>query len=165
MGGAGSDTLANHMLRYNMASQRCLAGAQHEAAHVVVGVALGMRMRRAVLEPPGAGRTWTWSGGVWFDGRASTTEAWGLMLAAGVAWEWAVAGHARFARGDLALLRSMGVGTRDRVRALATASGAMLAGLGAAHARVTRALLERDLGPDDIAALARGERPSADDGA
>lgn len=135
--------------------KRSLDVAQHEAAHIVVGAALGMRMRRAVLEArPG----WTWSGGVWFDGRASTTEAWGLMLAAGVAWEFATAGHARGARGDLAVLRSMGVGTRDRVRALATASAALLAGLGPAHARVTRALLERDLTGQDIARLARGER-------
>jgi hypothetical protein len=138
-----------------MSARRPLDVAQHEAAHIVVGTALGMRLRRAVLEQvPG----WEWSGGVWFDGRASTTEAWGLMLAAGVAWEWATVGHARGARGDLAVLRSMGVPTRDRVRALATASGAMLAALGAAHARVTRALLARDLTGADIAALARGER-------
>lgn len=136
---------------------RSLTVAQHEAAHIVVGTALGMRMRRAVLEAePG----WSWSGGVWFDGRASTTEAWGLMLAAGVAWEWATVGHARGAIGDLAVLRSMGVPTRARVRALATASGAMLAGLGAVHARVTRALLARDLAGADVAALARGERLS-----
>lgn len=140
-----------------MAPTRPLNVAQHEAAHIVVGVALGMRMRRAVLEAePG----WTWSGGVWFDGRSSTTEAWGLMLAAGCAWELATAGHMRGARGDLAVLRSMGVHTRPRVRALATASGAMLAGLGVAHARVTRALVERDLSGRDVVALARGERLS-----
>jgi hypothetical protein len=135
--------------------------AQHEAAHVVVGVALGLRVKRAELDPPRAG--WSRSGGVWFDGRAGTTEAWGLMLAAGVAWETALRGHARGASGDLAVLRHMHVHTRDRVRALSTAAAALLAGLGPEHARVTRALLERDLTGRDVEALARGERIGKDE--
>jgi len=135
---------------------RPLDVAQHEAAHVVVGVALGLRVRLAQLDPPRPG--WTRSGGVWFDGRSGTTEAWGLMLAAGVAWERALRGHARGAAGDLAVLRSMHVHTAPRVRALELAAAALLAGLGPAHARVTRALLERDLSGADIAALAAGAR-------
>lgn len=138
---------------------RRVADAGHEAAHIVVGSALGMRMRKAVLEvKPG----WEPSGGVWFDGRCGTTEAWGLMLAAGVAWELVLVGNSRYASGDISLLRAMGVDTRDRVRALSTAAAAMLTGLGPVHARVTRALVDHDLTGAEIAAIGRGERLSDD---
>jgi hypothetical protein len=139
-----------------VANERSLDVAQHEAAHVVVGVALGLRIKRAEIDPPRPG--WTKSGGVWFDGRCGTTEAWCIMLAAGVVWEQALHGHARGASGDLAVLRSIYVCTRNRVRPFAVAASALLAGLGPAHARVTRALLERDLTGADITLLAQGER-------
>ncbi len=141
---------------------RSLEVAQHEAAHVVVGCALGLRVRRAVLVPARKGER-VGAGWAEFDGRLGTIEAWGLMLAAGVAWELALHGARGWAeaRGDVIELARMHVHTRPRVRALATAAGAMLASLAPVHARVTRALLERDLGPADVAALARGERPAA----
>jgi hypothetical protein len=140
------------------AQGRDLATAQHEAAHIVVGAALGMHMRRAVLEhAPG----WDWSGSAWFDGRYGTNEAWALMLAAGIAWERAASRSMHGARGDLALLRGMGFNTRQRVRVLCLAAGAMLAGRGGIHARVTRALLDRDLDGSDFVALAHGQRPDS----
>lgn len=87
------------------------------------------------------------------------------MFAGGVAWERALGhGDPTDASCDLRWCKRL-LGSNANVEASVRAAAAMLAGLGAAHARVTRALLERDLGPDDIAALARGERPSADDGA
>lgn len=144
-----------------MAAQRCLDSAQHEAAHLVVGVALGLRVRRVVIEPAPA-KGWTQPGYCWFN--AGPTLAESLMFAAGIAWERALGhGDPTDASIDAAWCRSL-VGPAN-VEASVRAAGAMLAGLGGVHARVTRALLERDLGPDDIAALARGERPSADDGA
>jgi hypothetical protein len=137
------------------AQGRDLATAQHEAAHIAVGGALGMRMRKAVVEyTPG----WDWSGGAWFDGRYGTNEAWALMLAAGIAWERAASKSMHGARGDVALLRGMGFDTPQRVQVLVLAAGAMLAGRGVIHARVTRALIERDLDGHDFAALARGGR-------
>jgi ATP-dependent exoDNAse (exonuclease V) beta subunit len=88
--------------------------------------------------------------------------------AAGVAWERAAAPSVRDEEGlqchDWAELLEA-TPSRHDAETCVRAAAALLAGLGAAHARVTRALLERDLGPADIAALARGERPSADDGA
>lgn len=151
-----------------MPTQRTLAIAQHEAAHVVVGVALGLRLGRASALP------WAVDGDegdgyCWFPlppRRRTWADA--VTGAAGVAWERAVApnvpddvGVQRF---DWAALLEA-VPSRHDAETCVRAAAALLAGLGDAHARVTRALLERDLGPDDIAALARGERPSADDGA
>ena len=132
---------------------RCLPTAQHEAAHIVVGCALGLRVTRATLEQiPG----YEWSGIVWFDGRAGALEAWALMFAAGVAWEKAAGEHPYGASGDASQLRSMGY-TKKRSQALVIASAAMLANLGPVHARVTRALIERDLDGRDLATLASGE--------
>lgn len=86
--------------------------------------------------------------------------------AAGVAWERAVAPSVPDEEGaqchDWADLLAA-TPTRHDAETCVRAAAALLATLAAAHARVTRALLERDLGPDDIAALARGERLSADD--
>ena len=147
-----------------MAPRRLLSVAQHEAAHVVVGVALGLRLGRASALPWAEGE-----GYCWFPlppGRRTWADA--VTGAAGVAWERAVeptiADDVGGQRGDWAELLAA-VPSRHDAETCVRAAAALLAGLGAAHARVTRALLERDLGPDDIAALARGERPSADDGA
>lgn len=156
------------MLRYHMAAQRSLVGAQHEAAHVVVGVALGLKLGRA------SAARWALDGVAcegycWFPlppGRREWADT--LMRAAGVAWERAIAPAVADPDGpqcdDWAEILAY-VPSRHDAETCVRAAAALLAGLGAAHARVTRALLERDLGPDDIAALARGERPSADDGA
>lgn len=145
-------------------SKRSLAVAQHEAAHVVVGVALGLKLGRASALPWGDAE-----GYCWFPlppGRRTWADA--VTGAAGVAWERAVAPSVADAEGvqchDWAELLAA-VPSRHDAETCVRAAAALLTTLGGAHARVTRALLERDLGPDDIAALARGERPSADDGA
>lgn len=143
-------------------SGRCLAAAQHEAAHVVVGVALGLRLRVAsVAASYQDGRKL--DGYARFDGRCGTTEAFGLMLAAGVAWERNVTGSDTFARGDLGVLREMHIRTPARVAALARASWSLLRELGPVHARLTRALVERDLTGADLTALARGEALPGED--
>jgi hypothetical protein len=137
---------------------RSFAVAQHEAAHVVVGVALGLRLKRACILPPG-GRVVGYAG---FDKRCGTAEAFTLMLAAGVAWEEIAAGSWDEARGDLAVLREMGIPTRARVAVLTKAAHALLARLRPVHAQVARALLARDLSGADISTIARGELPEAD---
>jgi hypothetical protein len=83
------------------------------------------------------------------------------MTAAGVAWERAIApercdehGPARYDWIDLL----ENTPSRHDAETCVRAASALLAGLGVVHARVTRALLERDVTGDDIAALARGER-------
>jgi hypothetical protein len=139
-----------------------LATAQHEAAHVVVGVHLGLRLRRVeLLAPVGASANgWfdvSWGGLVWFERGPAAALA--LMYAAGVAWEGALGSTSP---ADARLVREIMPG-RGSVKACARAAGALLAGLGTAHARVTRALLEAGtLTGADIAAIARGEKLPAD---
>lgn len=132
---------------------RCLADAQHEAAHVVVGLALGLRLARVALgekqAPGGAfvGET-VWHGDPW------PREAGLLMTAAGVAWERRC-GNLRHAAYDIADLRRAGVKGNARIRVLETAAWSILATRAGVHARVTRALVERDLTASDVRRLAR----------
>lgn len=127
----------------------------HEAAHVVVGVALGARLHSAVVrrwyrngEPCDA---WTW-----FPYATDTIEA--LITAAGVAWS----GATRDGLGayDEADLRALVRGSRNAYRAYVTAAAAILETRATAHARVVRALLEHDLTHADIERLALGVSPS-----
>jgi hypothetical protein len=83
------------------------------------------------------------------------------MFAAGLAWDKAVR-DPRENRADRAAVLQL-VSTRHGLDTCVRAAGAMLASLGAVHARVTRALLSRDLTGADVAALARGERFSGGD--
>lgn len=129
---------------------RSLEDAQHEAAHLVVGVAVGMRLIEAVLRPRGDDLGYTW-----FYAGTSLQE--NLMSAAGIAWERQV-GDLVHARGDFACLRAKGVRAYRTIRALEVAAWAILRERAGAHVLVTRALLERDLTGRDVARLARGER-------
>lgn len=139
-----------------MKVERCLEAAQHEAAHLVVGVSLGLRLRCAGVEPA-PGPDWTAPGYCWFALQGYTLRkrsALALMYAAGIAWE---AGFDRPSLVDAQLCRKL-VTSRQDVYALEKAARAMLIGLSPIHARVTRALLDRDLTAADVARLARGER-------
>jgi hypothetical protein len=128
---------------------RDLADAQHEAAHVVVGVALGAKVSRVTLA--GGGDV---LGCVDY---LAPREAELLLLAAGVVWERRV-GDLEHASYDLAALRRLRVYGQARLVALERAAWAVLSGAAGLHARVTRALLERDLTARDVARLARGEK-------
>lgn len=134
---------------------RTLEAAQHEAAHIVVGAAFGLRLVRATL---GRRRyeALLVDGLTEFNRRHGSLEAWLLMFAAGIAWSRAM-GQEWQGSGDLAALRRMGCTTKGAVDALVVAAGAMLKERALAHARVTRALLDRDLTGADVDALARGE--------
>jgi hypothetical protein len=133
---------------------RRLDVAQHEAAHVVVGVAVGLKMRTARLN--GGGDSF---GDVWFPEAFGVQGA--LMYAAGAAWEKATPsgyGHEH----DLRAIRTLGF-RGPALNSLLLAAGDMLAARGPIHRRVTQALLEKDLSGHDIAALARGERLKDED--
>jgi hypothetical protein len=130
-----------------------LGYAQHEAAHVVVGVAVGLRLRRATLQ-----RHQDY--GAYAEFWEGAREGMLLMFAAGVAWERRCGdlGDARF---DLQEIRRMRVKGNARIRALEVGAWAILAGRAGAHARVTRALLEGDLTAREIARMVRGAHPHA----
>lgn len=147
-------------------SQPDLSAAQHEAAHVVVGVSLGLVLGRASAvawcDGPDA-----CAGYAWFPlppGRRTWAQA--IMVAAGVAWERALAPSAPDSEGPACYDWAELVATlpsRHDAETCVKAAGALLAGLGAVHGRVTRALLARDVTGHDVAALARGERLALDD--
>ncbi len=114
----------------------------------MVGAALGLRLRAARITRWGLG--WTW-----FPEARAHSDA--LVTAAGIAWERAVGGVLDDA--DRTALRRIVRGSRIDQEACSRAAAAILESRSAAHARVTRALLERDLGAADIEAIARGEAP------
>lgn len=129
---------------------RDLTDAQHEAAHVVVGVALGLRISKVWLAEE-CGETY---GFTEWEAAPFWREADLIMTAAGVAWERR-AGDLIWAGDDLRHLRKRGVRGNIQVRALERAAWALLETRAAAHAKVTRALLEGDLSAKDIAKLIR----------
>jgi len=129
---------------------RSLADAQHEAAHAVVGIALGLRLDRITLDLPGEIGTEAaltiWHGTPWHH------EAVAMMFAAGVAWERRC-GDLSKASFDLADLRRLHV-TGKRLTACERAAWAVLSERHALHTRIVRALVERDLTAADVRAVA-----------
>jgi hypothetical protein len=140
---------------------RSVSAAQHEAAHVVVGTALGLRLVSATVGRQRAGGRLV-DGLTEFNRRHGSLEAWLLMYAAGVAWERAMR-REWAAAGDLAELRRMGCTTAGCIDALSAAAGALLRERMTTHARVTRILADRDLTHAEVAALARSEALPAGD--
>ncbi len=136
-----------------MAEKRSLYTAQHEAAHVVVGAAFGLKLCKAVLKSTDLGNGWMRRGFVWFDWRG-TAEALAMMAAAGIAWDKAM-GHKPYPGGDFKMLKHLSIRPRG-IPVYVKAAGAMLTQLGPIHSSVTRALLERDLTGVDIETLAHG---------
>jgi hypothetical protein len=129
------------------------ATAAHEAAHVVVGVALGLRLRAATVTreilPDGR----TLEGYAWFGGR--NREAFALMYAAGVAWDRALRTPGYSHSWDATAARAL-CSSRAGYVAVVKASAALLAALKAPHTRVTEALLEGALTHADLDAIAAG---------
>jgi hypothetical protein len=128
--------------------------ALHEAAHIVVGVHLGLKLRRASALPDPANG---WDGYAWFP------DAYGvagdLMRAAGIYWDTAT-GHSAlpdYQSADLAELRAQQYTGRD-IATLTTAAGTILSTLRPAHTAVAAALMTHDkIGPRVISRIARGE--------
>ena len=113
----------------------------------MVGLALGLRLDRvALIDASDENGETLWHGDPW------PREAGLIMWAAGVAWERRC-GDLALARFDVAELRANGV-TGKRLTACERAAWAVLAERSALHARISRALVERDLTARDVRALA-----------
>jgi hypothetical protein len=112
-----------------------IATAQHEAAHIVVGVTLGLPFVGASLTHGGA------QGWAAFELGATQRcpEAWHITLAAGVEWEVRY-GCARSAGADLAELLRAGIRADARLSSLRACAWAILRERRALHGRITRAL-------------------------
>ena len=132
---------------------RALDVAQHEAAHVVVGVSLGLILSRATALP----KSGDYQGCTWFESQYNRRSAFATMFAAGIAWDSALGLHPRWSSWDRKHVRDH-CASRHDVYTHIRAAGALLTQLSAPHALVTRALLERDVTGADIARLARGGR-------
>ncbi len=139
-----------------MAEVRPLEDAQHEAAHVVVGLALGLRLLRARVGEFKDGRD-TLLGAAWFlpsDRRKA--HAWALMYAAGIAWDRGMRHDPAHTTADTRHCRRLVRSAHD-VDTCVRAAAAILSGRMRAHARVTRALLVRDITPDVARAICRND--------
>ena len=135
---------------------RDLETAQHEAAHVVVGCAVGLRLDRAAIGPwPGSRKSKPCDDAMgwaeFFEVRGDGT-AQAIMIAAGIAWDRGLRFSPRFSSYDWRECNKIVRGRRS-VEACVTAAAAILAGRMSVHARVTRALLERDLTAADLAEI------------
>lgn len=130
-----------------------LAVAHHEAAHVVVGLALGLRLRRVVAGVHEVADGTLAQGYTQFDGRFGSVEAWAIMYAAGSAWEKRN-GDPGYAWADVARLRERGVKSAAAIAALEHAAWCILMRAADAHARITRALHdERELTRESLEEL------------
>lgn len=134
---------------------RDLETALHEAAHVVVGTAVGLRLDKAIV---GAHAGRDIAGAAWFKGGPGKRrrEAWALMYAAGIAWDRITHAPSWWALYDARALRRLSTGQHG-AEAYIRAATALLAGLNAEQARIARALLTRDITSTDLDAMARGE--------
>ncbi len=126
------------------------ATAEHEAAHVVVGCALGLKLKRAALQHARPEHDSS-EGYTWFaPGRAYL--AFGIMTCAGIAWESRVGGDLAYAVCDIRnakqILRSAAsVATSTKLARELLDSRRRL------HARIASELCDRDLTAPDIEAL------------
>lgn len=133
------------------------ATAAHEAAHVVVGVALGLRLRLATVGHSTHARGPQLAGYADFYEKRGDGIAQAIMLAAGIAWDRGLRYDPWYTSIDREECFKI-VRGRQSVEACVAAAAAMLAARKRVHARVTAALLERDLTHDDVVAMAAPKR-------
>lgn len=131
---------------------RDAAVAEHEAAHLVVGLALGLKLKRAKLEEVRLSSGLVELGHVWFAGSGRRGLALSIMYCAGVAWELEHGADPTAIAHDQKLAEKYLIGKHDVATGIRLASE-LLAARKKAHARVASELCERDLGPRDIARL------------
>lgn len=141
---------------------RSRATAEHEAGHAAMALALFVPISGVELTPEHP----TDRGGTYLPAGESSRIADALVDAAGPAADvlsgrFSDRWRRHVPRGwqyDFASMRDLGFSPKE-CRALVDFAAAMLHGqLRALHARITEALLERDLGHDDLQALFLGER-------
>lgn len=126
------------------------ATAGHEAAHVVVGLALGLRLKRATIRPSARGRELLLGYAHFYSDRKYLAQA--IMLCAGAVWDRrngfepdATPG------GDLGQAHKLV--TRADVLTCLQIAGEILDGRRRAHARLASELCDRDLTTADVEAL------------
>lgn len=124
--------------------------AEHEAAHVVVGLALGLPLKIATLRQE-VWRSIEIEGYVWF-GAPSKRLAHGIVACAGIVWESKPGGSPTGARGDRALAAEY-LGAPADVRTGCKIASEILRTRQTALARVARELCDRDLRPAELAEL------------
>jgi hypothetical protein len=135
--------------------------AEHEAAHVVVGLALGLPLKVATLRKD-VWRKIEIEGFTWFGGYRRHL-AHGITNCAGVVWESRPGGDPRSARGDLRLAREHlvsnvnGRSTRAAVETGCRVAAEILKSRRGILARVARELCDRDLRPTELAEMVVGE--------
>lgn len=129
---------------------------------MVVGVSLGLRLRRVVITSENRDG-WNTEGYAWFTNRGSAL-AHAIMYAAGVVWERMHGRESpldyRYMVQELAIEddRNVPGAAAAETRTVLRLASLTLRNSSGVHLRVTRALLERDLTDRDIRAIARGER-------
>lgn len=126
--------------------------AEHEAAHLVVGLALGLKLKRAKLEETCIKDGFVEQGYVWFAGGNRRGLALTLMYCAGIAWELKHAADPVAIEHDRKLARKYFISAHD-LKVGVRIADELLQSRKAAHARVASELCERDLGPADVARL------------
>ncbi len=124
--------------------------AEHEAAHVVVGLALGLKLVRAHVAHARPEHDSS-EGFAWFKpGRAYM--AFGIMTCAGIAWENRPGGTPEYASFDMKLAKQV-LRTNASVRTGVRLARELLDGRRRLHARVAAELCDRDLTAADVDAL------------
>ena len=136
---------------------RDLATAQHEAAHVVVALTLGLRVTRAVV----GGEDARYSGWTALLGRDDDPMAWAVTHAAGIAYE-AVAQGLTYRRAlvlsvvDYDILHAVELVGGRALRTCVRSADAILHSRAREHARIARVLADRDItGADALRAALR----------
>jgi hypothetical protein len=124
--------------------------AQHEAAHVIVGTALGLTLKEATIYPEHPDFA-----GLALFRPTVRFEAYHIMVAAGIAWERMSGG--RDSETDRRLLRSRRVRPAT-IETYVRAAESIIRRYPGIHARVTRALLHRPISSEDLSRIACGER-------
>ncbi len=127
------------------------ATAEHEAAHVVVGLALGLRLRKATIVPSPLGKNGIACGHVWFrSDRKYLAQA--IMLGAGVVWDRANGFEPDATpAGDLAQVTRLV--SRGDVPTCLKLAEELLDSRRRLHARIASELCDRDLSAADVEAL------------
>ncbi len=126
------------------------ATAEHEAAHVVVGCALGLKLKRASIAHAQPGHDSS-EGFTWFQ-HGRDYLAFGVMVCAGIAWESRPGGEPAYAAADLKSARQIHR-YRANVETSVRIAREMLDGRRRLHARIASELCDRDLGSADIERL------------
>lgn len=128
--------------------------AEHEAAHVVVGLALGLPLKIATVRKD-VWRNIEIEGFTWF-GAPRKRLAHGVTVCAGIVWEGRPGGSPSGAHGDKRLAREYLRTPADVATGCAIAAEILRTRQGALQ-RVARELCDRDLRPAELAEMVVGE--------